>query len=220
MKTYTFFLSGRALAVVVVGLMGIGAVTFVLGLLVGVALQPVTVSGRVSASSQPHVVADVRPDVVYAPPESGTAQWPFTGVGAAPTTDSATPALPAPPRDTVKRDSTRRPDAIIGVSYNPAANTADATDLAAIPAPDTARYVVQVGAFRIEDNARSMVALLQSAGYRATISVRMDEGRPLHVVRVGRFIGYAAAEQVAAEIGVSEQIAARLVATVLVSSRR
>lgn len=250
MKMHTFFLSGKAIAIVSGALGAGGVLLFVSGVLVGVRVR---VDGgaaprRVAAAPAPALPAggsqasgadqDAGTAAAAAPPAAATtastagpadAAWPFTASSYAPSADPlpASPAAedapiqapaptPAPaPRDTVRRRQSAR---ISAVAYHPDDDGADAAADAATP-PSTAdvrdrdagRYLVQVGTFRVESHARELATRLEAAGYHASVSVRQEGERAMHVVRVSGFVGVDAAERAAAKIGGAEQLVAYVV---------
>lgn len=248
MKMHTFFLSGKAIAIVSGAFGACAMLLFVSGVLVGVrvevngparpstpaarvtaaALTPVPAGGAASAADP--TVAEIN-QASDASESAGpaSAAWPFTSssyapppVGAyapalsapAPLFQSPAPAAPAAPAPT-RRNTI---GAVSMISYvAPADREIESTPATiAAPAPaahDNAEYLVQVGTFRVEEHAKELADRLTNAGYRATITVRQEGDRSLHVVRVGHFTGIDAAEKAAARIGGAEQLVASVVAT-------
>ena len=67
-----------------------------------------------------------------------------------------------------------------------------------LPASSTGRYLVQIGAFRNEANARNLVAKLRGKGYQPYVHTVQDQrNRDLHRVILGRAPGKAQAQAVA-----------------------
>jgi DedD protein len=239
MKMHTFFLSGKAIAIVGVATGACGVLLFVSGILVGVRVQystiaPATASRMPAVPALPAAPALALPGGGAAPagtaaaagiaqattttPAPADGAWPFTASSySAP--DASIQADPAPvapalaqpaPEAPAPRRATGR---ISTVAYVAPVPTEDESAPAPAPTHDTGSYLVQVGTFRVEQHARELADRLTNAGYSATISVRQEGDRSLHVVRVGRFTGLDAAERVAAKIGGSEQLVASVVAT-------
>ena len=75
-------------------------------------------------------------------------------------------------------------------------------------ADDSRRFTVQVGMFRVEQNARALADRLRSAGYKPVVSVRTEGDRSLHVVSVGGYTGRRAAIYAAMSIGDREHLVA------------
>jgi cell division septation protein DedD len=217
MKTHTYFLSGRALAILASAVTGMGALIFVLGLFVGMMLMPAphAVAGTAVQQTVASAGGAAGPagDSVAAPSD---AAWPF----------SAAPGADAAPVDSVPRgvapDSARvRRDTVLGhraafisAVYDGTAAPAPAAVAPLAPlapqAPDTARYLVQVGMFRLASNAQALVQRLAAAGIEASVRVRDDDGRALRIVRVGGYVGRQAAERAARRIGDAEGVVAQV----------
>ena len=215
MKTHTYFLSGKALAIVGGALVTSGALVFVVGVFVGLLIQePATrVMNGISRDGLPAATVPIASTegASAVPLEESHASWPF---GTTVTSDppaaapadtaeapSAAPAAPAKPKadaPPVKRGT------VSDVAYIAPEETPRAA-----PVKDVAPFVVRVGSFRVERNARTLMARLESAGYKPVESVRADGDRQLHVVSIGGFVGRRAAIFAAERIG----DAAHLVAT-------
>jgi cell division septation protein DedD len=233
MKMHTFFLSGKAIAIVGVATGMCGTLLFVSGVLIGTRVQfstiaPATASRVPAVPAAPQVTlpAGTSAPVVTGAPVAGVAQagttapadgaWPFTASGysapdasmqAEPMTPTPMPVAPAEPV-APRRAATGR---ISTVAY--VAAPIEDPESTPAPARNAASYLVQVGTFRVEEHARELADRLTNAGYKATVSVRQEGDRSLHVVRVGRFTGLDVAERVAAKIGGSEQLVASVVAS-------
>jgi cell division septation protein DedD len=241
MKMHTFFLSGKAIAIVSGAFGACAMLLFVSGVLVGVRVQ-VNAPGRASTPSarataaletRPATLAAAAPtspsaaaDEAGEPAGPANAAWPFTtssyvpspvDAESQPAQSAPAPMLQSPVPAPVTPAAPRRGTvgAVSMISYVATAdNRADSPARPETPAArDDAEYLVQVGTFRVEDHAKELADRLTSAGYRATITVRTEGDRSLHVVRVGRFTGIDAAEKAAARIGGAEQLVASVVAT-------
>ncbi|MDB4876984.1 MAG: Sporulation related domain [Gemmatimonadetes bacterium] len=235
MKMHTFFLSGKAIAIVGVAAGACGMLLFVSGVLVGVRVQfspiaPATASRAPAAPASPVTAAPLPASTVVpagtTAPTPGIAQagtpaptdgtWPFSASGysvpeaAAQATPMPAPTQPAAPETPAARRASGR---ISTIAYVPSSLAEPAPVQNPAPVRDTASYLVQVGTFRVEQHARELADRLTNAGYKTTVSVRQEGDRSLHVVRVGRFTGLDAAERVAAKIGGSEQLVASVVAS-------
>ena len=211
MKMHTFFLSGKALAIIGGGLAVSGVLLFTTGIFVGVGIESV-LAERVAPAAPSRLASATAAESTSV---SGTAAsdpsaWPFGPPDATVGTpvDSVPPAVKA---DTAKPKPAGKPAATIGLAeYSQPAPAVE-------PPPDTTTYVIQVGSFRVQRNAQDLADRLKAAGYHPTITAKDDGGdRVLHVVRVGRLKGMAAAERAAEEIGDTE----RLVASILVPDSR
>jgi cell division septation protein DedD len=222
MKTHTYFLSAKALAVVAGALAASGALVFAVGVCVGLLIQgPVAerAAGDVLRGALPALPA--LPATASAPiasTDDGSAAsatgsplaWPFSvpaspGPVPAPADTAAAPADTAPAKQ--KADTTVRRRAVTDVAF--VVPAADAPRR--LPARDLTPYTVHVGAFRVQRNARLLMARLESAGYKPVEAVRMDGGRELHVVTVGGYLGRRAAILAAERIGDAEHLVASAV---------
>jgi cell division septation protein DedD len=216
MKTHTYFLSGKALAIVGGALVTSGALVFIVGVFVGLLIQePATraMNGtlRDGTPSAAAPIASIQ-GASAIPLEESHAAWPFgtsatpEPAEAAPPADTAAPAAAAPaapakPKADVPPSKRGTVSDVAYVAPDPAPRAA--------PMKDDAPFTVRVGSFRVERNARMLMARLESSGYRAVESVRVEGDRELHVVTVGGFVGRRAAIFAAEKIG----DAAHLVAT-------
>ncbi len=218
MKTHTYFLSGKAIAIVAGALMTSGALVFVVGVFVGLLIQePVQ---RATGGSIRDVTPAASPiastdGVTALQRAESPAAWPFS----VPASTTASPAAadsdateapadsaPAKAKPKAKADSTHR-RAVTDVAYVVPSEE---------PAPrpqvrDVAPYTVRVGSFRVERNARLLVGRLEAAGYKPVESVRNEGGRELHVVTVGGYVGRRAAIFAAERIGDNEHLVASAV---------
>jgi cell division septation protein DedD len=223
MKAQTYFLNGKALTIVVGGLAGSGALIFLIGVIVGLSIDPPAIRAGLPGipalpgaaaiasamlSSTNSEASVTLPSNASSGPEAAAA-WPFSvpGSPAAPAeadSAAAAPAAPAPPAPApAKGDTTaKRRAAVTDAAYV----TSDAAPRAVVE--DTRHYTVQVGAFRVERNAQALMDRLLSAGYRPVASVRMEGERALHVVSVGGYIGRRAAIMAAVKIGDAENLVA------------
>jgi cell division septation protein DedD len=219
MKTHTYFLSGKAIAIVAGALMTSGALVFVVGVFVGLLIQePVqrATGGSIrEVAPGPTPIASTEGVTALQRAESPAA-WPFS----VPAPATATPAAadsdateapsdsaPAKAKPKAKADSTTHRRAVTDVAYVVPSEE---------PAPrpqvrDVAPYTVRVGSFRVERNARLLVGRLEAAGYKPVESVRDEGGRELHVVTVGGYVGRRAAIFAAERIGDNEHLVASAV---------
>ncbi len=218
MKTHTYFLSGKALAIVGGSLVASGALVFIVGVFVGLLIQePATrvMNGisRDGTPSAPSPIASTQ-GASAIPLEESHAAWPFGKTATpepaeAPPADTAAPAAAAPAAPAAPaKPKADVPPAKRGTVSDVAYIAPDPTPRA-VPMKDDAPFTVRVGSFRVERNARMLIARLESSGYKAVESVRVEGDRELHVVTVGGFVGRRAAIFAAEKIG----DAAHLVAT-------
>jgi cell division septation protein DedD len=225
MKTHTYFLSGKALAIVGGSLLMSGALVFVVGLFVGLMIQApaqAAAEGRlrdlIPAAAQP--IASTDANVALQRAETPAA-WPFSVPApvAAPAADSAPAAapdsVPAPGATKPKPDTTAKRRAISDVAYIVPAAEPPRRMIA-----DDAPFTVHVGAFRVQSNAQNLIERLRSAGYRPVETVRLDGGRELHVVSIGGYVGRRAAIMAAERIGDAEHLVATAVPAVRARARR
>ncbi len=129
-----------------------------------------------------------------APNPSATDKLAKAEPGAAPPTMAADAAPPAP-ETPAPQPATAAP---MPAAEPPAAAAAvePAAPSAAISAAgETADFVLQLGAFAAEPNARKLADHLNQKGYPAVVLRRRDHGRDWFVVRTG---GYATADEAAA----------------------
>ncbi len=111
-------------------------------------------------------------------------------------------ALPAEPEPAVEPPAAP-------VAAAPAQPAAAATPPAAAPRPAAAApapaakgdWVVQLGSFGAEDNARALARRADQFGYRASVSTTRANGRTLYRVRVGPYEGRREAEAAASALG-------------------
>jgi cell division septation protein DedD len=213
MKEQTFVFSGKAFAGLATALTAGGAMMFALGMLVGMTLKGAPLPTR---TAEPTAGTTVASRGGTAASTDDPAAWPFAGVAdkmAIDTTGANTPAIDSVPTalDTAtSAPATRtKPNVRSGLQTVAYVATPEPEEE---PAEDVGPYIVQVGSFRSARNAKSLAARLISAGYKPTIDVREDNGRPLHVVRLGRVIGRDRAERLAARIGDAERLVASVVA--------
>ncbi|HXT17709.1 MAG TPA: SPOR domain-containing protein [Gemmatimonadaceae bacterium] len=231
MKMHTFFLSGKAIAIVSGALGASGALLFVAGVMVGARVQfaaprtpaiprvattapagPAAPGALGPVAAAPPADASADTTVAHAPAASAapSAAWPFSesaDVGAAPA------VAPAPaPSSSVGTRASVDPTPVASTPVISAVSYVHDSPAPTRPAHDTGTYLVQVGSFRVEQHARDLAARLTAAGYHATITPRDDGGRTIHVVRIGRFAGANAAERIAAKVGEAEQLVAYVVA--------
>ena len=218
MKTHTYFLSGKALAIVGGSLLMSGALVFVVGVFVGLLIQaPAQTAaegklrdllppGAQPIASTGSATANAELERAEAP-----AAWPFSVPApvAAPA-EAPAPAIvdsvPAPGSAKPKADTTTKRRAITDVAY-----VAPSTEPPRGMVPDDAPFTVHVGAFRVESNALTLIERLRNAGYRPIETVRIDGGRQLHVVSVGGYVGRRAAIMAAERIGDAEHLVATAV---------
>lgn len=230
MKTHTFFMSTKGIAIVTIALSVSGLLTFVSGVFLGIGIQRNAAPGAPSSSkgtAPSQVTASIAGVEAAAPGAQAPAgAWPFADPNASlpapdpePVPAPAAPVAPAPkaPADTARgRRATSS-----NVSLRLASNVAAGAGPAAAPehgddGDDDATYIVQVGQFRMERNAQALAARLEQSGFHPQIVVRDEGGKPVHVVRIGRIIGHIAAERVAEKVGDAE----RLIAVVTTDSGR
>jgi DedD protein len=222
MKTHSFEFTGKGLVGLTAALIASATLMVALGLIVGMAIQgsPVRIPGAETTASSTVASRGPVPPAVEDP-----AGWPFTGVPAAPAIDTTGADIPAvdvdevPDKDTTAASAgsagtpAPRPRAGVRAGFSTVAYTAAPADEDTDPVvDDTEPYVVQVGSFRNERNAKSLVARLTANGYRPTVVKREDNGRMLHVVRLGRVIGRERAERLAERIGDAERVIVAVVA--------
>jgi cell division septation protein DedD len=217
MKTHTYFLSGKALAIVGGALVTSGALVFIVGVFVGLLIQePATrvMNGisRDGTPSAPSPIASTQ-GASAIPLEESHAAWPF-GTSATPEPAEASPAdTAAPAAAPAAPAAPAKPKADVPPTKR--GTVSDVVYIAPDPTPraaaikDDAPFTVRVGSFRVERNARMLIARLESSGYKAVESVHVEGDRELHVVTVGGFVGRRAAIFAAEKIG----DAAHLVAT-------
>jgi cell division septation protein DedD len=216
MKTHTYFLSGKALAVVAGALTASGALVFVVGVFVGILIQePLQ---RATGGTAPAIAPASAPiastgDAVATPSQESPAAWPFSVPAADPTPAGAdaapsAPADSAPAKEKAKTDTTTHRRAVSDAAYVvPSPEEAPVK----IAAPDKASYTVRVGTFRVARNAEMLVERLRDAGYKPLETTRVEGGRELHVVTVGGYVGRLAAIMAAERIGDREQLVASIV---------
>ncbi len=221
MKTHTYFLSGKALAIVGGSLLMSGALVFVVGVFVGLLIQApaqAAAEGKLRdllpPGAQPIASTDGAAANAALDRAESPAAWPFS-----------VPAPAAAPADAKAPDAAEAPDSIPAPApAKPKADTATkrhaVTDVAyVVPSaepprrmiPDDAPFTVHVGAFRVERNAQMLMERLQSAGYHPSESIRVDGGRQLHVVSVGGYVGRRAAILAAGRFGDAEHLVATAV---------
>jgi cell division septation protein DedD len=218
MKTHTYFLSGKALAIVGGSLLMSGALVFIVGVFVGLLIQAPAQSaaeGKLRDLLPPGARPIASTDGAAANAElqraEAPAAWPFSvPEPAAAPAETPAPAIvdsvPAPGTVKPKADTTVKRRAITDVAY-----VAPSAEPTRRMVPDDAPFTVHVGAFRVESNAQTLIDRLRNAGYHPIESIRMDGGRPLHVVSVGGYIGRRAAIMAAERIGDAEHLVATAV---------
>lgn len=228
MKTHTFFLNTKALAMVIGALVMSAILTFVAGVAVGMGARPavpaqLTALQMAAAGYVPAGSAAAAGSTSLAP-SGGTpsATWPFDQKSAltaaadpapAAVADPAAPAADvAAPKPAPADSAVRAPAPVRRSSSTTTAVSYSLSRPAPEPEPempdDNTAYTVQVGSFRSERNARALMARLETNGFRPSIAIRDEGGRPLHVVRIGRITGRVAAEHVAERIGDAERLVA------------
>jgi cell division septation protein DedD len=120
----------------------------------------------------------------------------------APAEPAVVAAVPAEPEPAVEP-----PPAPVAAAPAPAATAATTPvapprPAAAAPAPAAkGDWVVQLGSFGAEDNARALARRADQFGYRATVSTTRANGRTLYRVRVGPYEGRREAEAAASALG-------------------
>jgi DedD protein len=125
----------------------------------------------------------------------------------APTEPAAVAAAPAErePTPAVETPAAPAPAAVAAAPAQPAAAAtppAAAPRPAAAPAPTAnGDWVVQLGSFGAEDNARALARRADQFGYRASVSTTRANGRTLYRVRVGPYEGRREAEAAASALG-------------------
>jgi DedD protein len=120
----------------------------------------------------------------------------------APAEPAVVAAVPAEPEPAVEPP-------VAPVAAAPAQPAVAATPPAAAPRPATAApapaakgdWVVQLGSFGAEDNARALARRADQFGYRAGVSTTRANGRTLYRVRVGPYEGRREAEAAASALG-------------------
>lgn len=181
----------------------------------------------VQSPERPEAVATVTTPVVMAPPvpsPSGTAQLqamlspsatspPLENLDEAEaglpdepeetdrrtTTALAAPALPATsaPARTTPTEPTRQPP----VSRPAPPRTAAPAVAPRAPAATSGRFVIQVGTFKVRENAVGLAGRLKSSGYQAsTIDWTDQSGTRWHAVRVGGYPSEGSARQAAEQV--------------------
>ena len=148
------------------------------------------------AISEPAAPALAAPPIAPPPAESQDAVQQDADTGAA----SVEPLTPPPPA---------MPEPAAAPPVEPSDQTEAAAAVQAVAAPEpeapkpppalsTGRYLVQIGAFRNESNARNLVAKLRGKGYQPFVHTVQDQRRrDLHRVILGRAPDKAQAQAVA-----------------------
>lgn len=114
------------------------------------------------------------------------------------TTALAAPALPATsaPARTTPADPTRQPPA-----SRPAPRAAAPAVSPRAPAATSGRFVIQVGTFKVRENAVGLAGRLNSSGYQAsTVDWTDQSGTRWHAVRVGGYPSEGSARQAAEQV--------------------
>jgi hypothetical protein len=221
MKTHTYFLSGKALAIVAGALTTSGALVFVVGVFVGILIQePRPAAPGAGKVDAPAVSAPIASNTMSSGMQSAEspAAWPFSvPVSAEPAAGTEAPAAApgdsAPAKPKAKSDTTSARHTVSDVAFVvPPKEPAHKA-----PAADVAPFTVRVGIFRVVRNAQLLAERLESAGYKPKETVRMEGGRALHIVSVGGYTGRRAAILAAERIGDAVQLVAIAVPA---SSRR
>jgi cell division septation protein DedD len=218
MKTHTYFLSGKALAIVGGSLLMSGALVFVVGVFVGLLIQApaqAAAEGKLRdllpPGAQPIASTDGAAANAALERAESPAAWPFSvpAPAAAPADAPAAEvpdSVPAPAPAKPKADTTTKRHAVTDVAY-----VVPSAEPPRHMIPDDAPFTVHVGAFRVERNAQMLIERLQSAGYHPVESIRIDGGRELHVVSVGGYVGRRSAILAAERIGDAEHLVATAV---------
>lgn len=109
----------------------------------------------------------------------------------------ATTALVAPPPPSAPAAAPRQPP----VNRAPAPRAAPPADGPRAPVATGGRFVVQVGTFKVRENAIGLAARLKSSGYQAsTVDWTDQSGARWHAVRVGGYPSEGAARQAADQV--------------------
>jgi cell division septation protein DedD len=219
MKTHTYFLSGKALAIVGGSLLMSGALVFIVGVFVGLLIQApaqAATEGKLRdllpPGAQPIASTDATSGNAALQRAESPAAWPFSvpapvaapADASAPGAADSVPAAPVPAKP--KADTAAKHRAVSDVAY-----VVPSAEPPRRMIPDDAPFTVHVGAFRVERNAEMLMARLRSAGYRPVETVRADGGRELHVVCIGGYVGRRSAIFAAERIGDAEHLVATAV---------
>ncbi len=213
MKTHTYFLSGKALAIVAGALTTTGALVFVVGVFVGILIQePAQAASGAGKIQAPAISAPIASNTAQGmQPTESPAAWPFSVPGsgsaepaAATEAPAAAPADSAPAKAKAKADTATARHTVSDVAF-----VVPSREPVRSPrADDVTPFTVRVGIFRVASNAKALAERLESAGYKPKETVRMEGGRALHVVSVGGYTGRRAAILAAEKIGDAVQLVA------------
>jgi cell division septation protein DedD len=137
-------------------------------------------------------------------------------IGAEAEEPAAAAAAPAPAEPAVVAAAPAEPEPAVeppaepvAVAAAPAQPAVVATPPPAAPRPAAAApapaakgdWVVQLGSFGAEDNARALARRADQFGYRASVSTTRSNGRTLYRVRVGPYAARREAEAAASALG-------------------
>lgn len=211
MMEYQFSFDRKRLIVFIAGLLLVGALTFVCGLIVGVGLwmptqkelQLARGKALVPAGKAPTAEAESKATVPD-PEKHATIAQTSPGTALAATPASTAPAAAAPAATSSVANS---PVATSPVAKSPAAT--EPTVAAAAPDLDSERFVLQMGAFRDQKNAKQLQTELKEKGYVTRIYNGVDEDQKMwHMVRMGGYRDVYAASRAASEFSGKERIQA------------
>jgi cell division septation protein DedD len=212
MTKHVFALTGAVAASIVAALTMCGMLLFLSGLIVGIGVEAPPAQ-RVATAERAQTPADVG-RASAGDGDAGAAattvfdagNWPFSQ-STAPVDTAPTPGA-GPGSASHETGPATQPThhaGVVGVAF---VETPVADDDSVV---DSTPYVVQIGAFRIEGNARALMERLKHAGYHPVLVQQVDGGRPLNIVRVQRIVGREAAARVAERIGDAERVVASIV---------
>jgi cell division protein FtsN len=211
MSQYQFSFDRKRLILVVAGLLFAGVLTFCCGVITGIGLWMPAQKELAQFRGKPKVPGQsisaptaVKLPEVKPPEVPGTAaltsavkaQTVTPAVAAAPPSNAVTPA---PAAAALAAPATGQPDT------QPVAAAAPA----AAPDPVNQPFVLQLGAFREQKNAKQLQADLKLKGYPTTICNMVDEDqRTWHMVRFGGYKDLSAASHAASDFTGKEGIQA------------